>query len=1017
MFFSLKNRSSINSHVRKLASKAPRLHRARVETLESRQLLNALPVIDPIADVSLPGGKPYIMPIVANDADGNPLSYSFYSSNPAIKVQLHKGNPYLRLTVQNYGAMAFQLLRDLAPKTVDNISGLVKGEYYNGLTFHRITNLAGSGSATAYIVQGGDIYGTGSGPSPITYDDEFNLGAIFSSKGQLAMANSGADTNGTQFFITAAPTRFLDFNHTIFGQLVRGFDVLNLLTIAAVDSDGKPQSFIVITKAEIIQDPYDAVITLSAPAGASGAVTVYANDPNGGGDSKTFNVTTVTDTTNEPPYLAPIPTSLFTPVNTPIDIPLSSIDMENNPGVFGGQWVGDSASHATGTILADGKTVRITPEAGYRGIIQFKARLFRDTIYANQGSDDDGQVITIAVGDKAIKPAKARTFKATAGVSGTFTAAAFRDTDLKGKPTDFTASINWGDSQVSAGTITSKNGYFYVSGTTAYRAEGSFPVTVTITGKLGGASQTIAGNASVADAPITITPAIIIGYPNTDLTDISVLTFTDADPRGQLSDFSASIDWGDGETSAATITKSGKVYTLAGTHRYTTAGSKPISVQVFSVGGTLTTANVTARIARPSLIVEGGPDITSDDSYGLYEGVYFNRQITFSDSESGYTYTATVNWGDGSPLETLVISDNTINLNHEFVNSGTYKAKVIVTDNTGATGSDTINLVVKNTPPSVDIIGGDTNGVCGQKRTITFTGSDPSPVDSAGLYYLVDWGDGSSVDTLATTTASHTYAAVSATSYTVKVTASDPEGMSGSQSSQMTIVAAQLQTDPIDSTKKVLVVGGTSAADSILLRPAVNNQVEVFFAGVSAGVFAPTSRIQVFGGDGSDLISLVPGIRIPAELYGGVGNDTLYGGQGNDIIVGGAGDDSIYGDAGRDLLIGGAGKDTIIGGNGDDLLVAGTTFFDGDSVALNRLMSEWTRTDQTYVQRLTHLTTRSAGLNTRKALLTSRTIIDDTDLDSLTGQKNYDVFYSNTDAATTQDAIVDRAGAESVVAI
>ncbi len=1024
MFSFLRNRDSFLKDMRRSAASLPSLRRACVETLESRRLLNALPVIDAIADVSIPGGKPYIMPVVSNDGDGDALSYSFASSNPLIQIKLHRNNPYLRLTVQNYGTMAFQLMSDLAPKTVNNIMALVKGEYYDGLTFHRIANLSGSTTSPAYIVQGGDIYGTGSGPSPLTYDDEFDLGAIFSSKGQLAMANSGPDTNGTQFFITAAPTRHLDFNHTIFGQLVRGFDVLNALAAAAVDSNGRPTTSIIITKAEIIQNPYDAVITLTAPAGESGTVTVQVTDAQGGISWKTFGVTTFADTTNEPPFLAPGQTTFFTPVNKSISIPLSSIDMENNAGVFGGQWVGDSASHATGTILADGKTVQITPNAGYSGIIQFKARLFRDSTYASSGTDDDTQVYTIAVGDLPIKPGKARSVTGTAGVSKTYTVAVFKDTDLKGKPTDFIASINWGDSQVSAGTITAKNGYFWVTGTCAYRAEGNFTISVAVTGKLGGATQILTGYATIADAPITATPAIVVGYPGTALTNVPLFTFTDADPRGQVSDFTASIDWGDGESSMATITKSGTVFTLTGSHTYATAGNKNVVVQVLGVGGLNKTVNVTAQIARASLIVEGGPDITTADPVGLYEATVFNRQITFTDSEPGHTYTATVDWGDGSARETLSVVGTTIGLNHEYPNSGSYKVVIIVTDETGATGNDAVTLAVRNTPPTVTSITGDTQGVRGQQRTISFAATDASPVDSASLYYVIDWGDGSSTETVTKTTASHTYWTASTTPFTVKVTAWDrsstglSDAMSGFRTTEMTIVAAQLQADPLKSGKQMLVIGGTTAADTISLRSAADNQVEVLFAGVSGGIFSPTSRIQMFGGDSSDSISAyMSTVRIPTEIYGGAGNDTLIGGLANDIIVGGAGDDSLFGDAGRDLLIGGAGKDTIVGGNGDDLLVAGSSAHDAKPDKLNLIMAEWGRKDQNYTQRIGHLTTRNVGLNTLKALLSAKYIIDDLDFDTLAGQKNSDVFYANQDAATTKDYVADQVTGERIIAI
>ena len=80
----------------------------------------------------------------------------------------------------------------LTPDTTRLISGLVKAGFYDGLTFHRVI--------PSFVIQGGDPAGTGSGVPPFTFDDEFNLNAIYSGSGQLALANSGKDTNGTQFF-------------------------------------------------------------------------------------------------------------------------------------------------------------------------------------------------------------------------------------------------------------------------------------------------------------------------------------------------------------------------------------------------------------------------------------------------------------------------------------------------------------------------------------------------------------------------------------------------------------------------------------------------------------------------------------------------------------------------------------------------------------------------------------------------------------------------------------------------
>src|SRR5207244_1208301 len=182
------------------------------------------PVVDPInfTPLNIPASKTLFVPVTATDTDGNPLSYTATSSSPDVTVTARNNpHPYLRISVAGFGDMVFQLFDDLAPNTVAIMSGLAKREFYNNLIFHRVV--------PNFVIQGGDPAGNGSGGPGFTFEDEFNPQAIFSGNGQLAMANSGKDTNGSQFFVTIGPQRFLDFNHTIFGQLVRGFNVMTAI--------------------------------------------------------------------------------------------------------------------------------------------------------------------------------------------------------------------------------------------------------------------------------------------------------------------------------------------------------------------------------------------------------------------------------------------------------------------------------------------------------------------------------------------------------------------------------------------------------------------------------------------------------------------------------------------------------------------------------------------------------------------------------------------------------------------
>ena len=115
------------------------------------------------------------------------------------------------------GDININLLPENSPVTVANFVNLAKKGYYDGLKFHRVID--------NFMAQGGDPTGTGSGGPGYQFEDEVDNGLNFSKSGKLAMANAGPGTNGSQFFITTAPTEWLNGNHTIFGEVVSDDDL------------------------------------------------------------------------------------------------------------------------------------------------------------------------------------------------------------------------------------------------------------------------------------------------------------------------------------------------------------------------------------------------------------------------------------------------------------------------------------------------------------------------------------------------------------------------------------------------------------------------------------------------------------------------------------------------------------------------------------------------------------------------------------------------------------------------
>jgi len=143
-----------------------------------------------------------------------------YDAAPPMAIDINK--KYLAtFKMAGGGEFVAELYADKAPITVNNFVFLAREGYYDGTTFHRVLE--------GFMAQGGDPTGTGMGGPGYQFEDEIS-DVTFDEAGLLAMANSGPNTNGSQFFITYAPTPHLNGLHTIFGQVIEGMDVVSAIT-------------------------------------------------------------------------------------------------------------------------------------------------------------------------------------------------------------------------------------------------------------------------------------------------------------------------------------------------------------------------------------------------------------------------------------------------------------------------------------------------------------------------------------------------------------------------------------------------------------------------------------------------------------------------------------------------------------------------------------------------------------------------------------------------------------------
>jgi peptidyl-prolyl cis-trans isomerase A (cyclophilin A) len=169
-----------------------------------------------------------------------------------------KGKKMIAVFETSMGTFKAELYPDKAPKTVENFVALAKGTkewedpkthkkekkpLYNGTIFHRVI--------PGFMIQGGDPLGNGTGGPGYQFGDEFSPDLHHDTAGMLSMANAGPGTNGSQFFVTVAPTPHLDGKHTIFGKVIDGMDVVKKISTTKTGSQDRPVEPVVIKHLKI----------------------------------------------------------------------------------------------------------------------------------------------------------------------------------------------------------------------------------------------------------------------------------------------------------------------------------------------------------------------------------------------------------------------------------------------------------------------------------------------------------------------------------------------------------------------------------------------------------------------------------------------------------------------------------------------------------------------------------------------------------------------------------------------
>ncbi len=512
----------------------------------------AAPVIDPIASTNIPVGKSLIFPITATSSSGLPLTYTVVSSTNGIAAVLHTNDPFWQLsvaqvadsnapgayqtpfrggvaTVTNIGNLTFMLFPEYAPHTVNVFQGLTASGFYNSNTiFHYVV--------TNFVIQGGDQQTNGFGHLTFTYDDELNPQAIYSGHGQLGAANARKDGNGSQFFVTFGAQRELDLRYTLFGQLVRGFDVLTNIINAPVDTNDRPLAEVIIRQAAYVSDTTDAVLTLTATnrAGVTGKITLIAADSAGGRATNTFSVRTVADTnSNNQPVLYPNNvTNLVAPMNVTLTNFINAVELDGET-----LWWFPSFADATSSSGAPNSSYTLFPNL-FKTLtynvtnVQGKMELFMKpatnyvgsvniyldvsfnqywNYYPSSGLPNyDEQLYTFVFGDTPIV-GKSNVVATVASVPFTNALLATFTNGVPGSSgANFSAFINWGDNSTNSGIVTTNfSGQKGVLGSHAYTYPGSYPVYLKVQSAIG-ASATILSFVNVTNQSTPVTNQLTV---------------------------------------------------------------------------------------------------------------------------------------------------------------------------------------------------------------------------------------------------------------------------------------------------------------------------------------------------------------------------------------------------------------------------------------------------------------------------------------------------------------------------
>lgn len=583
---------------------------------------SSTPSFQNIANQTVLTGSPLHIPVDAYDPNGNPLTITVTSSNPnLVSAEVLQGSRSVQMTVKDRGDMVFELFETEAPLPTSRFVELIQAGFYNNvgtnqIIFHRVID--------GFMIQTGDPTGTGTGGSTLgDFNDQYNLNLQHNRTGVLSFAKSSDDTNDSQFFITDGAQRNLDFNHSVFGQLVEGDKVREGISITSVDGSDKPTNPVIITSMNVFNDTENGLIRLKAVGTQTGSatITVTVTDTEGNSVNQQFTATVAADTFNSAPFLTSLPATVNTKVNTPVVIQLSSQDVEGDAPFYDAAKVG-STNYTLSTDSTTG-AVTVTPPVDFVGSFEVLVGV-RQSTTANTVDTYDTQRITVNVAPAAPTAIDLESVS-DSGVSNT-------DNLTNAGSLAFTVS-----GTVNGATVELRIGTTVIGTATATGT--STTITTTNLAALGSGSYTLTARQTLNSISSENSPSLTINYDATEPVAIpTTIIPTSANVGSAINVDIGHAEEGQGlvyglQNAPAGMTINASTGVLAWTPTADQLGDRSYSITLTDPAGNVrvqnftTTVNDTAQVRfRLAAVSESGAALTS-----LQIGQTFKLQVYTQD--------------------------------------------------------------------------------------------------------------------------------------------------------------------------------------------------------------------------------------------------------------------------------------------------------------------------------------------------------------------------------------------------